>query len=246
MKNKSKTDSSLAINHISVDCFVLGFNGKELKVLLVKRLFEGSEDVKLPGNLIYTDEDLDEAAERTLKELTGLKNVPMYQFKAYGSKNRTQNPKDIKWLSRASKEKVERIITIVYFSLVPNIKIISKEYAAEWIALKDIRELPFDHNQIVSETLTYIRNSAVTSPLFLFNMLPKKFTALQMRTLFNLIYEKEFDVRNFHKKIAQMSYVIALDEFEKKVSHRAARYYKFDKKAYNKIFRSTQCFAKQL
>ena len=50
-----------------------------------------------------------------------------------------------------------------------------------------------------------------------------------MRRLFELVYDKVFDVRNFHKRIAQMPYVVALDEKERGVAHRAARYYKFDK-----------------
>ena len=50
-------------------------------------------DMKLPGSLIYMDEDLDEAAQRVLYELTGLRNVNLMQFKAFGSKNRTSNPK---------------------------------------------------------------------------------------------------------------------------------------------------------
>mgnify|MGYP000553284928 FL=1 len=58
--------------------------------------------MKLPGSLIYDDEDLDEAAKRVLNELTGLKNVKLTQFKAYGSKNRTRNPKDVLWLERFS------------------------------------------------------------------------------------------------------------------------------------------------
>ena len=41
------------------------------------------------------------------------------------------------------------------------------------------------------------------------------------------------DVRNFHKKIAMMEYVVPLEEKQQGVAHRAARYYKFDKKIYN-------------
>ena len=63
----------LANNHISVDCVVIGFDGEQLKVLLVKRAGEEEgevfHDMKLPGSLIYMDEDLDEAAQRAL-ELT--------------------------------------------------------------------------------------------------------------------------------------------------------------------------------
>ena len=91
-------------------------------MLLVKRAGEDNgevyHDMKLPGSLIYMDEALDEAAQRVLYELTGLKNVNLMQFKAFGSKNRTSNPKDVRWLERAMQSKVERIVTIAYLSMV--------------------------------------------------------------------------------------------------------------------------------
>ena len=49
----------LANNHISVDCVVIGFDGEQLKVLLIKRAGEEEgeifHDMKLPGSLIYMD-----------------------------------------------------------------------------------------------------------------------------------------------------------------------------------------------
>ncbi len=70
-------NTPLANNHISVDCVVIGFDGEQLKVLLVKRAGEDNgevyHDMKLTGSLIYMDEDLDEAAQRVLYELTDLK-----------------------------------------------------------------------------------------------------------------------------------------------------------------------------
>ena len=81
----------LANNHISVDCVVIGFDGQNLKVLLVRRIGEDEgevfHDMKLPGSLIYMDEDLDSAAQRVLTQLTGLKNVDLKQFKVFGSKD---------------------------------------------------------------------------------------------------------------------------------------------------------------
>ena len=45
----------LANNHISVDCVVIGFDGEQLKVLLIKRVGEEQgeifHDMKLPGSL---------------------------------------------------------------------------------------------------------------------------------------------------------------------------------------------------
>ena len=43
------------------------------------------------------------------------------------------------------------------------------------------------------------------------------------------VLETPLDMKNFHKKMAQMPYVVPLDEKEVGVSHRAARYFKFRK-----------------
>lgn len=234
----------LANNHISVDCVVIGFDGEQLKVLLIKRAGEEEgeifHDMKLPGSLIYMDEDLDEAAKRVLNELTGLKNVNLMQFKAFGSKDRTKDPKDVHWLERAMQSKVERIVTIAYLSLVKIDRALSRElddYQACWVAMPDIKTLAFDHNLIIKEAMIYIRQYVEINPSSLFDLLPRKFTAAQLRTLYELVYGKRIDVRNFHKKIALMEYVVPLEERQQGVAHRAARYYRFDKKIYNKVRR---------
>lgn len=231
----------LANNHISVDCVVIGFDGEQLKVLLVNQVGEEEgkvyHDMKLPGSLIYMDEDLDEAAQRVLHELTGVKNVNLMQFKAFGSKNRTSNPKDVLWLERAMQSRVERIVTIAYLAMVKIDRTLDKNLDASqagWTALEDIQTLAFDHNLIIEEALAAIRQFVEINPSMLFDLLPRKFTAAQLRVLFELVYDKPVDVRNFHKKIALMEYVVPLDERQQGVAHRAARYYKFDKKIYNK------------
>lgn len=234
----------LANNHISVDCVVVGFDGERLRVLLLRRIGEDSgevfHDMKLPGSLIYMDEDLDGAAMRVLNELTGFKNVNLMQFKAFGSRDRTKNPKDVRWLERAEKAKVERIVTIAYLSLVKIDRALNKNlenFQAEWVPLDEVKDLAFDHNLIIEEAMKYIRQYVEFNPSCLFDLLPRKFTALQLRVLYEVLYGKQIDVRNFHKKIMMMNYVIPMDEFQQGVSHRAARYYRFDKKIYNKTRR---------
>ncbi|WP_280121448.1 NUDIX hydrolase [Duncaniella muricolitica] len=230
----------LANNHISIDCVVLGFDGTNLRVLLVKRRGEDQageyNDMKLPGSLIYQDEDLDEAAMRVLHELTGVKDVPLQQFKAFGSRNRTSNQRDVVWLERAQQAHVERIVTIAYFALVkldgPMQKIVDRE-SAVWMPVGEVGTLAFDHNLIIEEALKAVRREVENNRSILFDLLPKKFTASQLRLLTEIIYGRSLDVRNFHKKISQMPYVIPLEERQKGVAHRAARYFKFDRKIYN-------------
>lgn len=192
--------------------------------------------MKLPGSLIYQDEDLDEAAMRVLHELTGVKDVPLQQFKAFGSRNRTSNQRDVVWLERAQQAHVERIVTIAYFALVkldgPMQKIVDRE-SAVWMPVGEVGTLAFDHNLIIEEALKAVRREVENNRSILFDLLPKKFTASQLRLLTEIIYGRSLDVRNFHKKISQMPYVIPLEERQKGVAHRAARYFKFDRKIYN-------------
>ncbi len=231
--------------HVSVDCVLIGFDGEQFRVLLVRQVGKQSEDgynnMKLPGSLIYDDEDLDEAAKRVLNELTGLKNVKLTQFKAYGSKDRTRNPKDVLWLERfhqITKNRVGRIVTIAYLSLLKidqRNRNLSTTYDACWKPVSEVKTLAFDHLQILKDALAYVRHYVENTPSVMFDLLPRKFTAAQLRILYQLVYDKEFDVRNFHKRIALMPYVVPLDEKETGVRHRAARYYKFDRTIYNKL-----------
>lgn len=253
MQNKT-IEEALINPHVSVDCVLIGFNGEDIKVLLVKQLGKDKNDeynnMKLPGSLIYDDEDLDEAAQRVLFELTGLENVDLLQFRAFGSKNRTSNPKDVNWLERFHRlnTKVDRIVTVAYMSMVKIDKKrmqLSDKYEACWVDVKDIKELAFDHNQIIKEAFAFVRQYVDLNPSVLFDLLPRKFTAAQLRVLYELVYGKVFDVRNFHKKISMMEYVVQLDEKQKGVPHRAARYYKFDRKVYNKLHGVGKSFCKQ-
>jgi len=250
---RDNNENKLVNPHVSVDCVVIGFDGEQLKVLLVQQLgqdpVEKYTDMKLPGSLIYEDEDLDEAAQRVLYELTGIKNVNLLQFRAFGSKNRTHNPKDVRWLERFHqlKSKIERIVTVAYLSMVKidkKLENLSDKYRACWVEVKDLKTLAFDHNQIISEAITYIRQYVEINPSVLFDLLPRKFTASELRILYELVYDKSFDVRNFHKKIAVMEYVVPLQERQTGVPHRAARYYKFDRKIFNKLHGPSKSFNK--
>ncbi|MBK5720492.1 NUDIX hydrolase [Dysgonomonas sp. Marseille-P4677] len=225
--------------YVSVDCVVFGFEDDQLNILLVQRSADSNipKDLKLPGSLIYNEEDVDDAAHRVLFELTGIKRMSLKQFRCFASPNRTKNPDDVKWLDVAYQPNINRLITVAYLSLCKvdrKLNNISKYKLTEWCPISKLPEMPFDHNQIVKESLTEIRHWIEFDPAIVFELLPQKFTISQLHKLYEAIYDKSIDIRNFHKKVAAMPYVVALEEKQKDVSHRAARYYKFDKKEYNK------------
>jgi hypothetical protein len=233
-------ENSFLRTYVSVDCVVFGFDGNQLNVLLVQRntLSFASKSLKLPGSLIYQQEDADAGAHRVLHELTGIKKVALRQFKSFTSPERISNKDDRSWLEIAyHSNKIDRLITIAYLSLCKitrKLNIVSKYKTVEWRPVSQLPQMPFDHNQIVAEALSEIQNWVEKDPAILFKLLPLKFTATDLRNLYEAIYRKKQDIRNFHKKIARMEYIIPLEEKQEKVSHKAARYYKFDRTIYNK------------
>lgn len=231
--------STFMKTYVSVDCIVFGFNKNQLYVLLVERntLNPKKRELKLPGSLIYQPEDADEAASRVLYELTGIRKMTLKQFKSFTSPRRTADKDDLKWLEYAYHNKIDRLITIAYLSLgkiTRRLNLVAKYKTAEWCPIDQLPKMPFDHNQIVEESLTEIRNWVENDPIILFELLPTKFTETELRLLYQAIYNRKYDPRNFHKKLLQMDYVLPLDEHQTNVSHRAARYYKFDRIVYNK------------
>jgi ADP-ribose pyrophosphatase YjhB (NUDIX family) len=230
--------------HVSVDCVVFGFDGEQLKILLLTRTGMSEEglysDMKLPGSVIYETENLDDAAYRVLHELTGIKNIYLQQFHSFGSPERTKNPRDIVWLESAIHMKIGRIVTVGYVALIKinqKLRAFGDGNEVHWCNLSETGRLAFDHNEIADQALAYIRNKMVEDPTGLYELLPRKFTEGELRNLNEVIFGEKVDVRNFHKKFISLRYILPLDERQQNVAHRAARYYRFDKVLFNKIHR---------
>lgn len=107
--------------NVSADCVIFGFDFEKLNVLIIRRSTDATNKatrMALPGDLIYDTENLDMAASRILKELTGLTNIFMEQVAAFGDPNRIKTPQDQKWLKSIRTQPNARVITVGYYSLV--------------------------------------------------------------------------------------------------------------------------------
>ena len=159
--------------HISVDIVVFGFDDNEgLKVLLINRDKDEkkySKKLKLPGSLIIIRERLHDSAQRVLQELTGIKDIYLKQFAVFDNPERLKNGEDLQWLCDSSGIRVERVVTIAYYSLVKLYHYseteLSKAYNARWYSLDSVPGLIFDHNEIVNEGLSVLRKEFLTEPL---------------------------------------------------------------------------------
>ena len=208
----------------AVDCIIFGFDGQDIKILLIKRSFEPARGQwSLMGGFIKKNEGLEEAAARILKQLTGLEGIYLEQLHAFGNPGR---------------DPIERTVSVAYFALIDihqYEKQLSHEYHAEWFNLNKIPRLIFDHSNMVEMAKEKIRYKAGMHPI-LFELLPSKFTLPQLQTLYEEIYSTSFDKRNFSRQMLSTSLLVKQKEKDKENSKKGAYFYKLDKRKYEKKF----------
>jgi 8-oxo-dGTP diphosphatase len=169
---------------------------------------------------VEEDESLNDAASRVLSSLTGLTDLYMEQLYTYGDINRDPGA---------------RVISTAYYSLI-GIHEIDREKqesnGAHWRSISRIPELIFDHNKMVSAALEELLHKVKSQPVG-FELLPEKFTLVQLQELYEAVYQRKIDKRNFRKKILSMNLLEKHDEKEKETSKKGAYYYSFNKEKYN-------------
>ncbi len=208
---------------VAVDCVVFGFDNQELKLLLIKRNMEPGKGMwSLMGGFPKHDEGLYQAAERVLTQLTGLKNVYLEQLFVYGDVDRDPG---------------ERVVSVAYCSLIKiedYDKDLVKENNACWQPVSNIPDLVFDHGEMVGKAMKRLRRRARIQPIG-FELLPEKFTMPQLQSLYEAIFQKELDKRNFCKKILSMGLLDKLDEKDRFSSKKGAFLYRFNPEKYQEL-----------
>ena len=206
---------------VSVDCIIFGFDEGKLRILIGKRQMDpGRGEWSLYGGFVRSDESLDDAANRVLYDLTGLRNLYMRQVGAFGSVDRDPG---------------ERVISIAYYALI-NVNDyedrLRKEHRVEWVNIDDIPQLYSDHNEMVRKALKLMRQKIKSEPIG-FRLLPSLFTLTQLQRLYEAIHGEELDKRNFRKRIKEMDFIEKTELIDKKGSKRGASLYRFNKRIYN-------------
>ena len=174
---------------LSVDCIIFGFDEGKLKILIGKRQMDpGRGEWSLYGGFVASDESVDDAATRTLYELTGLRNLFMRQVGAFGSVDRDPG---------------ERVVSIAYYALI-NVKDYDEElrlsHGVKWVDINEIPQLYSDHNEMVRKARKMMQQKLAHEPVG-FRLLPALFTLTQLQHLYEAVNGAELDKRNFRKYI---------------------------------------------
>ena len=211
---------------LAVDCIIFGFDGDELKILLIKRGFNPEKgNWSLMGGFVQATESIDQAANRILKELTGIEGVYLEQLYTFADPDR---------------DPTERTASVCHFALVDIHKYeaqLSNDYRAEWFPLKRFPKLIFDHQEMVEMAKKRIRYKAAFHPI-LFELLPDKFTLPQLQNLYESVYSTSIDKRNFSKRVLATGLLIKLTEKDKTSSKRGAFFYRLNTQNYYAKFQA--------
>ncbi|MDN3551655.1 NUDIX hydrolase [Mucilaginibacter aquaedulcis] len=215
---------------LAVDCIVFGFDGEVLKLLLIKRGFQPEKgNWSLMGGFVQDNESLDQAANRILKQLTGLEGVYLEQLFTFGEPTR---------------DPIERTVSVAYFALIDIQKYqtqMSSDYHAEWFQLKRTPKLVFDHQEMLEQARKRIRYKAALHPI-LFELLPTKFTIPQLQNLYECVFNTTIDKRNFSKRVLATGLLIKLADKDKAGSKRGAYYYQLNMQNYYAKFQAFMNF----
>lgn len=223
----------------SIDCVIIGYDNEELNVLILK--WKDINNWSLPGGFIHIDEDMDTSAVRILKSRTGLNISFLDQFHTFGNKDRRKTDELIQGLKIINMNTSlaqwfkQRFISTGYLALVdikkcqPKTDILSD--ACEWVPIRKLPKLIFDHDYIVEKALDHIRIQINYLPI-LNSLLPEKFTMKELQKLYESILQKSFDRGNFQKKILKSGILIRLEKQLSGGAHKAPYLYRFDIEKY--------------
>lgn len=221
--------------HLSIDCVVFGFHDGHLKVLLLELIH--SNEWCLPGGFIQHTEPVADAAVRIVYQRTGLKNIYLRQFYAFGDPAR-QRRKDKMQIPKGAKPNswiMKRFITIGYWALVEYSKAvpIPDQFSSQccWVNVTKIPQLILDHNSILDKALQSLRLSLNEYPVGK-DLLSEKFTMPELQRLYETVLNKKLDRRNFQKQMLSMQILERLKEKKQGGAHKSPFLYRFDKRKY--------------
>ena len=207
---------------VTTDCVIFGYDGKDLKLLLVERDIPPFKGMwALPGGYLQMDEDAIDGAKRELFEETGLRDAYIEQFRTFSAVDR--DPRG-------------RVITIAHLALVRISEVKGGDDAAkaQWFPLKDVPQLAFDHDMILREAMKALRQKIHFEPVG-FELLPAVFTMPQLQHLYESILDVRFDRRNFASKMLHLGILEDTGDRQAGAPSRVPATYRFNKDRYDAL-----------
>lgn len=204
------------------DCVIFGFDGVDMKVLLIQRSNEPYKNHwAFPGGFMNIDETVEECAKRELEEETGLRNVAVEQLYTFSDVNRDSR---------------ERIISVVHYALVrlSQVKGGDDAASAKWFALNQIPSLAFDHDEMLKMAKNRLKERLHLEPMGI-ELMPETFSMNELQKLYEAIMEQKFDCKKFSDNMLNLGILSEVYSCQTKLSQNESRKYRFNTGKYEEL-----------
>lgn len=187
-----------------------------IKVLLLKKETDPYKGYWcLPRGILSLDNTIIEEADNIASKLTGLNQVNFIENSIYSSVGRIND---------------ERIIGISCIGLTDLVTVSLKGeeciFEHDWFDINSLPKMIYDHSKIVTDSVSnlklLLKNISSIKKLF-----PSDFTLPELQSIYETIFEKELDRRNFRKKLISLNILEATGEKNLGENGRPAKLYRF-------------------
>ena len=180
---------------VAIDVLIFTVEDDTLKIVLVKRNEKPFKDLyALPGVALRESETLEEAAERSVGERTGLKNIFLEQLYTFGAIDR--DPRN-------------RTVSVAYYALTDPEKLIAV-HNADGVSLVPVNEvlagispLAFDHREMIDYGRKRLCGKVSYSGIA-FEFVPEEFTLPQLQRVYEILLGEKLYKANFRKMISPL------------------------------------------
>ena len=201
---------------VAVDVVVMTIDKGKLKVLVIKI---GSGPYKdcwaVPGGLIQLGESPEKAAGRVLDRKVNIKTAHLEQLYTFGDPKR---------------DKRGQIVSVAYYLLINDIgnyEIKPGKWYTEvdWVEVEKLPKMAYDHKKMVEFARRRLKDKIGYSTVARW-LLASKFTLTEIQKVYEIIWKKKLDKRNFRKKMLGLKIIGPVGSV-KRGSFRPAQMYEF-------------------
>lgn len=201
---------------LTVDAVIFQISNGVLEVLLIKRANEPFQGAwALPGGYNAVGETTLDALHRIVKQKAGVdtKKDLAYIEQLYTFDTIDRDPRG-------------HAVSVTYVGCGRDITVRDANSHTAFLDVHNLPELAYDHAGIIRYAHERLQSKlAYTNAVSAF--LAPRFTLTQLQAAYEIIYNREFDKRNFRKKFLSLDLIEETDELWRDGAHRPAKLYKF-------------------
>ena len=235
IKNESEiTESKKFMPNLSYDSVIFGFNGKQLKILILE--YHNTGFFALPGGFVRRNESLDDAVKRGVRHRTGLDRIYLEQFHTFGDIERSDSEAMMRILEengmdlKTNQWMLDRFLTVAYYALINYDEVTPRpdklSDSINWYSIDELPALMMDHKKIVEKALQVLREN-LEKKLIGMNLLPPKFTMKQLQQVYEAILGENLRRTTFQRRILSMDILERHDKLFQGKAHKAPYLYSF-------------------